>query len=324
MKKSTALAIALAFIGLAPASWAIDFCDSLQEGRARDQTPDFPPATVTTDPNPPDTGHLWIQIRTTQRLDTVVVDDGGETLEHRCAIASDLVEVDMMMAEIGFDGHDPGELPLLDRAYVEYVAETLDQKFLQDLVAEVWDPNGQPNARLDELKENAELYTPEVLNLYYVHFDDDYVAVMQDDFISTLTGFHIRADDGKSDRMIFVSDASHADTLAHEFGHALSAAHVNFWDFDGKEWCAKYLPDPDTTVAEDAMDDMSCEFSRRNYMWAGSDMDRQQLGEPQKQRMMYNIKSVIKEFSDAGAANELDCPDFSNNPEKRCTRLKGF
>lgn len=324
MKKSTAFAYSIILFAISPAAWADAFCDAmvLLIDKSKLDVAAIPSPPISS--NPPNTGHLWTQIRTTQPLETTVTAESGETQSHECSIASDLVEVDTMMADVGLAGHVTGEWPLFNNVYLEYVAQSEDQKVLQDLVAEVWDPNGAPNAVLDQLKANDELYTPEVLNIYYVHFDDDYVFNMEDEYISNITGVHIRNDDGRSDRMIFVSDASHADTLAHEFGHAMSAAHVNFWDFDGKEWCAKYLPDPDTTVAEDAMEDMACEFSRRNYMWAKSSMDRQQLGDPQKLRMIYNDKSLITEFSNPGDANKLDCPDFSNNFEKGCARLKGY
>jgi len=57
-------------------------------------------------------------------------------------------------------------------------------------------------------------------------------------------------------------------------------------------------------------------------MWAASEMDRQQLGNSQKMRMMNNEKSLITEFSTP--ATTKDCPDFSNDPVEGCPRLKGF
>ena len=291
----------------------------MQDGRA-DAAASFPPVKQTSEP--PNSSHLWIQVRTTMPLDTIVADDNGTTLTHKCAIASDLSEVDVMMKDIGFEGYAPNAMALLTNAYIEYVPVSSERQFLRDVVVEILDPNGAPDQPLNDLEQHQTLYTDEVLNLYYVHYDDDYLATTEGDLISYFTGIHIRDDEGYSDRMIFVSDAAHADTLAHEFGHALSGGHVNFWDFDGDEWCAKYLADPDSLDPDDDMDDMKCEFSRRNYMWAGSEMDRQQFGEPQIKRLMYNEKSLITEFSEPDA--KLECPDFSNDPDEGCVRLKGY
>jgi hypothetical protein len=181
---------------------------------------------------------------------------------------------------------------------------------------------------MQNLKGDASLYNPAVLNVYYVHFDVVSLGSKDKELLESFTGMHIRNEQGESDRMIFISEGARADTVAHEFAHAFSAGHVNFWDFDGEEWCTKFLPHPETTDPGEEMEDMTCEFSRHNYMWAASELDRDRLGIPQGERMMYNQKSIIADFS--VGPKQLDCPDYSNDigvaadPDDDCKRLVGF
>ena len=298
-----------------PITSAQNVCDLLKVGTPAASPP--PPERV----DPPDISKLFIQIYTTRPLDFNESDAVGHT--HRCAVARDLAEVDVMMRHIGFGGYvpaaNPTNVPLLENAYIQYISSPKERERIRKLARALIHPDGKAKKKIDFLKNNSAMYDPEVLNVYFVHFEDVDILADNDDVPFEVRGMHIRNEEGESEMMIFYGDAAFPQTLAHEFGHALSAGHVNFWDVAGQEWCTKYLPHPGT---DNPMINMECEFTYANYMWAGSKEERKTLGEPQKERMMRNRRSVIYQFSRPPEADELDCSDFNSDPQGSCSRLK--
>ena len=287
-----------------------EICERLIEGSASVPTP-FP-ATQTS--SPPDFSALVVQVYTTVALDTVM--PSGET--HKCEIAYDLWEVDRMGFDIGFNGYPTeADTAIFENARVKYVSTTQDQEIIRGVVREILNPGGEAEPAILALKGNNALFREEFLNLYYV---DPNQSLNQTsfDFVTWLTGMHIRDLDGFSDKMIFVSDVAKSDTVAHEFAHALSAGHVNFWDHDGEEWCIKFLPHPGSNAPDV---NMECEFTRANYMWAASDADRAELVSGQKQRMMFNRHSVIHDYSPPDDDDVIECPDFNANTAEGCPRI---
>lgn len=290
----------------------VSVCDLLTEGKPpeADLNAPAPPA------NPPDVRELIVQVYTTRGLDDLETEISGNHF-HKCALAQDLAAVDVMMDDIGFGGFDGMNAPLVASAYVEYVGDPSRQKIIRDAAGAIQGIGGDPELALETLKNDDELYDERVMNLYFVHFPEVEIGAGTGSALPVeIRGMHLRNEEGMSEKIIFYGDGALSGTLVHEFGHALSLGHVNFWDLDGKEWCAKYLPEPSTPQS---LPTMECEFERNNIMWAGSTADRTALGDPQKERVMHNVKSVIAEFSPSTAP--LDCPDFRTAPGAGCNRL---
>jgi hypothetical protein len=253
----------------------------------------------------PDISKLYIQVNSTKSVDVTT----PEGLAHKCAIASDLSEVDRMMKDVGFDGYpNPDSMALFDHAFVREIPQG-DKKIVRDVVRAILDPAGVAEPLIQALKSNNDLYDEKVLNVYYVDPDPAALSGPGFDYISILTGVHLRDKDGNSEKIIFISDSARSDTVAHEFAHAFSSGHINFWEADGDEWCIKFLPHPGTDMPSV---NMECEFTHANYMWAASAEDRQDLIDAQKERMMRNEHSVI--FNYSPPQDKLNCPDFSADP----------
>ncbi|MBT8400101.1 MAG: hypothetical protein KJO98_06470 [Rhodothermia bacterium] len=311
MSRRVVLFLVLLLSCLAPRiSSAQAICSLLQEGDAT--APNPYPATVTS--SPPDISKLVIQVYSTRPLDATTA--GGATV--KCNIAYDLYEVDRMTMDIGFGGYPtPDTVALFTEARVKYVDTEQDRETIREVVRQILNPGGIAESAIQNLKANTALFNQEILNVYYVDPDQQLVA-NSFDYVSRLTGMHIRTNDGYSDKMIFIGDSARSDTVAHEFAHALSGGHVNFWDLEGDEWCIKFLPHPGTSMPSV---NMECEFDATNYMWAASLADRAQLIDAQKQRMMYNRHSVIFDYSPPDSGDVLECPDFSADPSKSCPRM---
>ncbi|MFT5501919.1 MAG: hypothetical protein ACI88G_002060 [Woeseiaceae bacterium] len=287
---------------------AVNVCDLLNVGNA--SPPATYPNTVTS--LTPNVSELVIQIYSTKTVDAA--DPGGTA--NKCAIAQDLWEVDRMMKDVGFDGYpNDDSAALFDNARVMSIQLDSEKEIVREVVRAILDPGGEAEPAIQALTGNGALYDAKILNVYYVDPDDE---LMQTgfDYVSRLTGMHIRNNDGYSERMIFVSDSAKSDTVAHEFAHAFSAGHVNFWGLDGEEYCIKFLPHPGTATPDI---NMECEFPKENYMWAASDGDRAELIDAQKVRMMRNEHSVI--FNYSPPTNKLNCPDFNSDPNKACPRM---
>jgi hypothetical protein len=302
--------LALIVLPVAPSlSSAQNICDLLQIGDAVPPNP-YP---ATTKSSPPDATKLVIQIYSTKPVDSTA--PGGKA--NKCHIAYDLWEVDRMAKDIGFGGYaNADDAALFVNARVKSIDDKQDQELVRNVVRQILDPGGVAVEAIEALKSSS-FYDERFLNVYYVHPDPE---LQQNgfDFVSRLTGIHLRNKDGFSDKMIFISDSAKSDTVAHEFAHALSAGHVNFWDHDGTEWCVKFLPEPGSP---DNLSNMQCDFARENYMWAASVGDRAQLKDSQKQRMMYNRHSVIYDYSPPPDADMLQCPDFKSDTAANCPRM---
>lgn len=307
MSKHVAGFLAPLFLAVSPTNAAAaGVCDLLTVGKA--VPPTTYPNTVTS--ATPDVSKLVIQIYSTKTV------DGTEGAANKCAIAQDLWEVDRMMKDVGFDGYPNADsAALFVNARVMSIQSDTEKEIVREAVRQILDPGGIAEPAILALTENATLYDERILNIYYVDPDD---ALMQTgfDYVSRLTGVHIRNEDGFSERMIFISDSAKSDTVAHEFAHAFSAGHVNFWDLEGKEHCIKFLPHPGTTTPDI---NMKCEFPKENYMWAASNGDRAELIDAQKVRMMRNEHSVIFNYSPPD--DKLNCPDFNSDPDKTCPRM---
>jgi hypothetical protein len=312
MKNKRIFLIVVLLVGAAsrPAG-AEEICERLEVGRLSDTAPPAPTPVPT-----PDVSKLAIQIYTTRALDFVEAETGGG-FEHKCALAYDLAAVEAMMHDIGFEGFATGVAPLIDNAMVVHISDSGNAKQIREVAQAIQGPaDVDPEEAVESLKENEELYNEHVMNLYFVHFPD---VDLGNSSVETLPieirGMHLRNEDGDSEKIIFYGDGALPGTLVHEFGHALSAGHLNFWDLDGEEWCAKYLPE---LSSSDGLDDMECDFSRGNVMWAGSKIDRDKLKDPQKTRMMHNENSAIQEFSPSN--NQINCPD--NLSDSTCPRMQ--
>jgi predicted acetyltransferase len=278
-------------------------CDRLQIGNSVKAPNEFPvKASVLV----PDISELPIQIRTTRP-----VSDTGEGRTHKCKIAHDLSEVDRMMKDVGFDGYPTNDTTPLFTNTAVWSIDDQDIETVRDVVRALYDPSGDVESAIASLQGNSDLFTASVLNVYYVHIEDDVV-----DYASAFTGAHLRDENGNSAKMIFISDGAKSDTVAHEFAHAFSAGHVNFWDRDGEEYCIKFLPHPGTDAPQI---NMVCEFESTNYMWAASKSDRQTLRDSQKERMLRNEHSIIYEYSPP--ENSIQCPEFKSDPDAGCTRM---
>lgn len=282
--------------------------------------------------DPPNINDLVVQIYTTRDPEGLV--DEAEDLDpesYRCALAKDLFEVGMMLEKAGFGGYSVGdENPIFSKARLKYISNSDEQEAIRDVVRNVLAPDGQADQPIATLKNNGELYHERKLNVYFVHFEPP----ANNEATNEVRGLHIRNEVGDSEKMIFYDEHATPTTLAHEFAHAFSAGHVNFWNAQGTEWCVKYLPDNmnERVPAADAhmleKIDMKCEFSRENYMWAGSDLDRKELGDSQAERMRRNTHSVINDFSPP--PNPFDCPDLRTfegdqhfvSEDKDCPRLR--
>jgi hypothetical protein len=304
MGKLIACSVASLSLVVPAAALAQSVCDQLTIGKISGPSPFPNTQTVTT----PDISQLHIQIYTTRTLG-----ETGEGLTHKCEIAHDMWEVDRMLKDVDFEGY-PTEtsMPIFTNTAVSQV-QSGDVETVRDVVRALFDPTGVAAEAIDALTGNQNLFNETVLNVYYVHSD---AAASQSgvDFLSALTGVHIRDEDGDSAKMIFIGDGAKSDTVAHEFAHAFSAGHLNFWDFDGKEYCIKFLPHPTTSTPAV---NMECEFTNANYMWAASQADRAELIDAQKQRMMHNEHSIIYEYSPS--ATPTECPDFRS--EDPCQRM---
>ena len=300
MKKPLASSIVPLLLFSMPLSGAAEgVCDQLKIGKPPSHV--FPVVSPTLDP--PDISKLFIQVYSTKP-----VSDTGDGLVEKCRIAQDLFEVDRMMKDVGFGGYaTPEAMPLFTNAYLKNVSDN-DRETVRNVVREILNPAGVAEDAIGALTVNADLYDETVLNVYYVDAGDTQADF---DYVSTLTGMHIRDVEGNSAQMIFISDSAKSDTVAHEFAHAFSAGHVNFWDFEGEEYCIKFLPHPGTDTPDV---NMECEFPTSNYMWAASVDDRAKLVEGQKERMMRNEHSVIFKFSPS--SRKLNCPDFSADPHE--------
>ena len=300
MKKRAACSMASLLLALPAAGLAQEVCDQLLVGTTSD--PNTFPNTVTVPT--PFIGELRIQVYSTRP-----VGDTGDGLTRKCEIAHDLWEVDLMMEDAGFAGYPapPTSRPIFTNAAVKQVADN-EVEIVRNVVRALYYPGGGEKAIEDLKNPSYDLFNPRALNVYYVHSDPSAVPASEDD-LSWLTGVHLRDSDGKSAKMIFVGEGAKSDTVAHEFAHAFSAGHVNFKDFDGTEWCMKFLPPGGSTAP---MIDMECAFDDANYMWAGSEADRQNLRLGQMERMKRNKHSVIFQFSPA--TNSFDCPDVNSEP----------
>ncbi len=303
----------LLFAALPGDAFAQSVCTILKAGSPSLPLP--PPVAIPQ----PDIQKLAIQIRSTRALNQNVPGITPPTTQG-CLIESDIAEVDMMTKDAGFAGYGVGDEGIFAMAYAQHVQTAAERNIIREVVRAIIDPSGDGDQALAALKSNGNLYDPRVLNVYYVHPDTaDEPDKDDQDFLLYLTGIHIRNEQRKSEKMIFVGEGARPDTVVHEFAHAFSAGHVNFWDYDGVEWCTKYLPYNNTL---NGLMDMKCDFKRANYMWAGSLEDRVQLGDPQKERMRRNEHSVIYEFSPHD--DSFKCPDHNSNPVDKCTRLVGL
>ena len=307
MKKLAACSMATLLLAVPGAGIAQAVCDQLTIGTTSGPNPFPNTVSVTT----PFIGELRIQVYTTRP-----VGDTGAGLTHKCEIAHDLRVVDLMMENAGFADYPANtSRPIFTNAAVKQVADD-EVEIVRNVVRALYYPGGGTEKVIEDLKNpNYDLFNPKALNVYYVHSDPNAVPASEDD-LSWLTGVHLRDKDGKSAKMIFVGEEAKSDTVAHEFAHAFSAGHVNFWNFDGKEYCMKFLPPGGSGVLTPPMD-MKCEFYDDNYMWAGSKADRQTLVEAQRERMKRNEHSIIFEYSPA--TDKLDCPDVNSEPP--CPRM---
>lgn len=310
MNKNNAPWLTLLFASAFPAiASAQNVCELLTVG-----APNLPPPNPVT-ADPPDISKLIIQVYTTRPLE-FIESDATLNHTHRCAIARDLAEVDVMTQHIGFGGYTPNNVnptnaPLFTNAFVRYLASPNERQQIREVAKALVLPEGRARERLEALKNTPTLYDARVLNVYFV--DDVDLGPTDLDVKVEVKGMHIRNDEGGSENMIFYGDAALPGTLAHEFGHAFSGGHVNFLDIDGNEWCTKYLPYPGTS---NPMINMECEFDQHNYMWGGSEVERDVLGDPQKERMLRNEWSIISQFSPPPDARKLACSDYNSGPGK--------
>ena len=315
MKKCTAFAI---IIGLAHSSAATSVgasvCDTLLVGNV-------PTVTKPAPTDPPIITALPIQIYTTEDLDHQLA---GVTppLTHKCAIASDLSEVDVMMEDVGFGGYTGSNVPLFTNTRIRHMNNQSDRNFLRAVARAVIRGDQVAEELLMQLKANTNLYSDRALNIYFVHYDLEFENYDNNAVAFEVKGMHLRDELGETEKIIFFGNRATPGTLAHEFGHAFSNGHVNFEDLGGTEWCTKFLPHNITQgipIGTLPSVKMNCEFTRKNYMWAGSKEDRQFLGDPQTERMKRNKKSIMYQFHNWD--QPLDCPDSSSDPNNGCRRL---
>lgn len=134
------------------------------------------------------------------------------------------------------------------------------------------------------------------LNIYYVWTVD-------------VTGLHVRKADGTSENFIFIGAGARPDSLAHEFAHAFSLEHVNFFDAQEpqQEYCAEY-----------EYFDGKCDFDDDNIMWTGRKPNadpldtRTKILSGQKVRIMCNDTSaVVRNHAGYNPSPAMDCPDWS-------------
>ena len=135
-------------------------------------------------------------------------------------------------------------------------------------------------------------------------------------------GFHVDDREG-SGHLIFIPSNAAPDTLTHEFAHAFSLNHVNFWSswreqgdgtFRKKEYCAEY----------DYFDN-ACDWTRSNFMWSGG-IGREQLTSGQRWRAVCNGWSALNEHNDRPSTEiRFVCPDWSltdlTDSAKKCPPL---
>ena len=317
MKKCTAFALIVGLFLPATPLLSAGVCDLLQTG-------DVSVIAKPTPFDPPDITSMPIQVYSTVDLNTVLELKTPPTtlMSVHCAIASDLMEVDIMMEDVGFGGYGGTNSPLVESARLKYVATQTDRNFLRALARALMYGDAEAEGWLLQLKANPALYKDRALNIYFVTYDHAEFQLYDEDAAPfEIKGMHLRDEDGETEKMIFYGLDATPTTLSHEFGHAFSNGHVNFFDLDGTEWCAKFLPHNKASeeLGVPPKVDMVCEFDRLNYMWAGSTADRQALGDPQKERMRRNMKSIMYQFQED--PNPLDCPDYSSDPTKNCERL---
>lgn len=151
------------------------------------------------------------------------------------------------------------------------------------------------------------------------HFLEDRVnvyvvepSVVDEDF----RGVHLRdikSADYKGNLIFVPSDVS-PGTLAHEFGHAFSLNHVNFWAYKG---ALSEIPVTGTGKPEEHVEfcseydywDGRCDYSRDNFMWAGGG-GRSQLSAGQAARAVCNDWSAVNVNGDR-AGQTFNCPDWA-------------
>ncbi len=118
-------------------------------------------------------------------------------------------------------------------------------------------------------------------------------------------GFHISRSDGSPTGYISLRLRTDVATLAHEIGHALSLAHINFIGADAitrvaGEYCVAY--------GEYSYLDGVCDYLEKNLMWAGQDIARETLTEGQGMRASLNSQSFVSRPS-IPSGPPRDCPD---------------
>ena len=167
MKKCTAFVLLVGLLHPVTTTWATEVCDLLDLGKVT------VPATLP-DATPPRIDSMPIQVYTTEYEpgNPPTVPDG-----HKCNIAEDLIEVDIMMEDAGFAGYSGTNSPLLESSSLQVVGEESDRNFLRALVRAVMNGDAEAEEWLEELKSNDELYNDGALNVYFVHWDDEFPVI---------------------------------------------------------------------------------------------------------------------------------------------------
>lgn len=139
------------------------------------------------------------------------------------------------------------------------------------------------------------LFDDQLLNVYYVPAPD-------------VVGYHVRQQDGTSEGLIFIGGGARVDSLSHEFAHAFSLEHVNFWDAEQpqNEYCVEH-----------EYWDNRCDFTDDNVMWT-SNLKNQDALEPRRTihggqhvRMFCNGTSALVSNGDHKPNPVTHCPDWS-------------
>lgn len=170
---------------------------------------------------------------------------------------------------------------------------------------------------LDQFKQAAEsdgFYNPKILNVYYI----DLVPI---------TGMHFNKRDGQSHNIIVVGLGFLDETLAHEFGHAFSLDHANFWSHDDPDLCRnsdqpcgidghdnrKIFPNGVQVeyCAEYAYHDNKCEFTRKNVMWAKSEARTEVTKNQAERAACNNTSTLISNGDHSPPGDATDCPDWT-------------
>lgn len=139
------------------------------------------------------------------------------------------------------------------------------------------------------------LFDEQRINIYYVPASD-------------VVGYHVRRQDGTSEGLIFIGGGARVDSLSHEFAHAFSLEHVNFWDAEQpqNEYCVEH-----------EYWDNRCDFTDDNVMWTSNlknqdDLEpRRRIHEGQHVRMFCNATSALVSNGDHQPDVEMHCPDWS-------------